>query len=70
MPPITPGMTILTKSLQLTLRCAAWLIADTPVVKLSTVCTLAEAAAGGTPMLTSRVEEITPNAMPSAPSII
>ena len=39
------------------------------MVKVSTVWTPAEAAAGGTPRLSSRVLEITPNAMPSAPSI-
>ena len=49
--------------------CAAtWLIPEAPVVKTSTAWTLAEAAAGGTPRLISRVLEITPNAMPSAPS--
>ena len=63
-----PGMTIRANSRQSTFLWATWLIAETPVVKLSTVCTPAEAAAGGTPMLTSRVELITPNAMPSAPS--
>jgi hypothetical protein len=30
----------------------------------------AEAAAGGTPMLISKVEEMVPNAIPSAPSTI
>jgi hypothetical protein len=33
------------------------------------VCTPADAAAGGTPMLTRIVLEIWPKAMPSAPSI-
>src|SRR5690606_21639543 len=42
---------------------------ETPVVKLSTMCTPAEAVAGGTPStLTSRVLEMTPKAIPSAPS--
>jgi len=41
------------------------------VVKVSTVCTIADACAGGTPItLTSSVELITPNAIPSAPSTI
>ena len=38
------------------------------MVNTSTAWTLAEAAAGSTPRLTSKVLEITPNAMPSAPS--
>src|SRR5688572_25888644 len=33
------------------------------------MCTLADAAAGGTPMLMSKVLEMTPNAIPNAPSI-
>ena len=67
--PITPGMTSLRNSFQSTLRCATWLIPDAAVVKVSTACTLADATAGGTPItVTSRVELITPKAMPSAPS--
>jgi hypothetical protein len=38
------------------------------VVKLSTVCTPADAAAGAMPRLKSSVLEMTPNAIPSAPS--
>ena len=68
MPPITPGMTIRRNSFQFTFLCRVWLIPEAPVVNTSTAWTLAEAAAGGTPRLTSRVLEITPNAMPSAPS--
>jgi hypothetical protein len=41
---------------------------DTQVVKVSTVCTPAEAAAGATPRLISKVLEMTPNAIPSEPS--
>ena len=41
---------------------------ETAVVKVSAVWTPADAAAGGTPMLISRVLEIWPKAMPSAPS--
>ena len=68
MPPITPGMTIRRNSRQFTFLCSVWLIPEAPVVKTSTAWTLAEAAAGGTPRLISKVLEITPNAMPSAPS--
>ena len=57
-------------SRQSTLRWATWLMPDTAVVKVSAVWTPAEAAAGGTPMMSSKVLEIWPNAMPSAPSII
>ena len=39
-----------------------------PVVTTSAACTLALAAAGGTPMNSSTDVEMTPNAMPSAPS--
>ena len=60
MPPITPGTTSRPNNFQSTLRCAAWLIPETAVVKVSTVCTPADAVAGGTPMLTSRVEEMVP----------
>jgi hypothetical protein len=38
-------------------------------VKLSTACTPADAATGGTPRLINKVLEITPKAIPSAPSI-
>ena len=55
---MTPGMTIRRKSVQSTLRCATWLIAETPVVKVSAVCTLAEANFGGTPSAISKVLEI------------
>ena len=44
---------------------------DAPVVNTSTRCTLAEAAAGGTPITpTSKVWLMTPNAIPSAQSTI
>ena len=65
-----PGMTIRKNSRQSTLRWATWLMPETAVVKVSAVWTPAEAAAGGTPMLSSMVLEIWPNAMPSAPSTI
>lgn len=42
---------------------------DAPVVNISTKWTAAEARAGATPMtLTSSVLQMTPKAMPSAPS--
>ncbi len=41
---------------------------DTAVVNVSALCTPADAAAGGTPMLIRIVLEIWPKAMPSAPS--
>jgi hypothetical protein len=63
-------MTIRKNSRQSTLRWATWLMPDTAVVKVSAVWTPADAAAGGTPMLISKVLEICPNAMPSAPSTI
>ena len=43
--------------------------ADAPVVKISAVCTIALACAGGMPIDSIAVVEMTPNAMPSAPSI-
>jgi hypothetical protein len=46
-----------------------WLVPEAAVVKVSATCTPADAAAGGTPRLTSKVVEITPKAIPSAPSI-
>ena len=68
--PIMPGMTSRRNSFQSTLRCTTWLTPDAAVVKVSTAWTLAEATAGGTPItVTNRVELITPNAMPSAPSM-
>ena len=70
MPPIMPGMTMRKNRRQSTLRWATWLMPDTAVVKVSAVWTPAEAAAGGTPMTSSKVLEICPNAMPSAPSTI
>jgi len=43
---------------------------ETPVVKTSAVCTLAETIAGGTPIVSNSVEQLTPYAIPNAPSII
>ena len=53
-------MTRRVNSFQSTLRWAVWLIPETAVVKVSAVWTPADAAAGGTPMLISRVLEICP----------
>jgi len=65
-----PGITSRASNRQLTFRCRIWLAPDAAVVKVSTAWTLAEARAGGIPItLTSKVELISPNAMPSAPSI-
>ena len=50
MPPMTPGMTIRRNSFQFTFLCRVWLIPEAPVVNTSTAWTLAEAAAGLTPM--------------------
>jgi len=61
-------MAIRANSFQSTLRAIVWLTPETAVVAISTVCTPAEAAAGGTPSATRAVVEMTPNAMPSAPS--
>ena len=44
--------------------------AEAPVVKTSAVCTSALACAGGIPIASIADVEMTPNAMPSAPSII
>ena len=44
--------------------------ADAPVVKTSAVCTSALACAGGIPIASIAEVEMTPNAMPSAPSTI
>ncbi len=52
------------------LRWIAWLMPETAVVKVSTAWTPADAAAGGTPSESRSVFEITPNAIPSAPSTI
>src|SRR6476469_6744117 len=65
-----PGSASRPSSFQSTLRCAMWLMPETQVVKVSTVWTPADAAAGATPRLIRSVLEITPNAMPSAPSTI
>ncbi len=51
-------------------RCQMWLAPEALVVNISTRWTLADALAGGMPStLTSKVCEMTPKAMPSAPSI-
>ena len=64
-----PGMTIRKNSRQSTLRCATWLIAETAVVNVSARVDAGRGElAGGTPMLISKVLEIWPKAMPSAPS--
>jgi len=55
---------------QSTLRWAMWLTAETAPVKFLIVWTMAEAEAGGTPRLIRSVLEMTPNAIPRAPSII
>ena len=68
-PPMMPGMRSRANNFQFTFLCSAWLMPEAAVVKVSTAWTLAEATAGGRPItLTSNVELIRPNAMPSAPS--
>src|SRR5262245_54305530 len=65
---MTPATVSRANRRQSTFRCTTWLAADAAVVKLSTACTPADAAAGVTPRLSRSVLEMTPNAMPSAPS--
>ncbi len=52
--PTMPGKVRRARSFQSTLRCAMWLMPETHVVKVSTVWTPAEAAAGATPRLIRR----------------
>ena len=61
-------MTILKNNHQSTFPCATWLAAETAVVNVSAAWTPADASLGCTPMLISKVLEICPKAMPSAPS--
>src|SRR3954447_24627434 len=63
-----PGRVNRASSFQSTLRWAIWLIPETQVVKVSTVWTPADAAAGATPRLISSVVQMPPNAIPNAPS--
>ena len=66
---MTPGINSFQNSGHSMLRWSRWLIPDTAVVNTSTTWIRADAVAGGTPITaTSRVLQITPNAMPSAPS--
>ena len=67
---MTPGMTSRPNNRQSTLPCTLWLIPDAAVVKTSARWTRADACAGAIPStLTNNVLEISPNAMPKAPSI-
>ena len=66
--PATPATPSRVTSRQSTLRCHRCEPADAPVVKISAVCTIALACAGGRPIESIAVVQITPNAMPSAPS--
>jgi len=56
-------------SFQSTLRCAICDTAEAAVVKTSAVWTMALACATGTPIVSMAEVEITPKAIPSAPSI-
>ena len=68
-PPITPGSSSRRNSCLSMFPCSRWLIPDVAVVKHSTTWTRCEASAGGTPSTpTINALEITPKAMPSAPS--
>src|SRR5205085_5126158 len=66
--PKTPATPRRATSRQSTLRCHRCEPADPAVVKISAVCTSALACAGGMPIDSIAVVEITPNATPSAPS--
>src|SRR5687767_13990582 len=69
-PPIMPAGARRATSLQLMLRCQIWEAPEDTVVKISVTCVTALAVAGGTPKASMAVVEMTPNAMPCAPSTI
>ncbi|PSK62419.1 hypothetical protein B0E53_05666 [Micromonospora sp. MH33] len=66
--PTAPGSAIRPTTRQSTLPNRQCEIPAARVVPISARCTEAEAAAGATPAKSSRVEEVSPYAMPSAPS--
>src|SRR2546423_5592646 len=66
--PRTPAMPRRITRRQSTLRCQMCEPADAAVVKISAVCTSALACAGGMPIESIAVVEMTPNAIPSAPA--
>ncbi len=69
-PPIAPGRARRTRSLRSTLPNFQCDVPDTAVVNVSAACTQALVVAGGTPRLSMTDEEMTPYAMPMAPSTI
>src|SRR6266508_4515113 len=67
-PPTAPGTVMIRTVRQSTLPKRQCETPDTKVVPSSARCTVAEAAAGAVPAATSRVVEVSPYAIPSAPS--
>src|ERR1051325_617624 len=66
--PSAPATPSRSTNRQSTLRCQMCEAAEPAVVKISAVCTIALACAGGIPIDSMAVVEIIPNAIPSAPS--
>ncbi len=66
--PIAPGRAIRRTTRQSTLPNRQCATPEASVVPISARCTEADADAGAMPATSSRVEEVTPYAMPSAPS--
>ena len=60
MAPSMPGSSRLRNSFLFTLPSLAWEIPDRPVVNTSAMCTLALAAAGGTPLLSRKEVAVMP----------
>jgi hypothetical protein len=66
--PTAPGIAIFATTFQSTLPNRQCETPDASVVPISARCTVAEAAAGATPVTSSNVVEVTPYAMPRLPS--
>ena len=68
-PPITPGIARRTKSARETFFIDRWEMPEARVVKISAACVQAEDTAEDTPNVRRNVEQLTPYAMPSVPSM-
>ena len=58
--PTAPGPAMIETVRQSTLPSLWWEMPETSVVPISEKCTAAEAAAGATPVASSRVDDVTP----------
>lgn len=67
--PIAPGSAMRVTTRQSTLPNRQCATPAASVVPISARCTEADAAAGATPATSSRVDDVSPYAMPSEPSI-